>query len=89
MNYFERLNYNPATGVFTWNVSAPGIKAGKKAGCISVHGYEIVKVGRVAYRANRLAWFMANGHWPDGEVDLYFKAAQIAAAFSDLDRSGL
>lgn len=69
MNYFERLNYNPATGVFTWNVSAPGIKAGKKAGCISVHGYEIVKVGRVAYRANRLAWFIANGRWPDGEVD--------------------
>lgn len=69
MNYFERLNYDPATGVFTWNVSAPGIKAGKKAGCISVHGYKIVKVGRVAFRANRLAWFMANGHWPDGEVD--------------------
>jgi hypothetical protein len=69
MNYFDRISYNPASGLFMWVVSAPGIRAGKLAGSVSSHGYLIIKLGRKQYRANRLAWFLTHGEWPGGEVD--------------------
>lgn len=69
MNYFERINYCAETGVFTWAVSARGISRGSRAGCLSSHGYWVIKIGRKQYRACRVAWFKAHGEWPVGEVD--------------------
>ena len=69
MNYYDRIHYDPATGVFTWAVSAPGISLGKSAGSVSVHGYRVIRIGRKSVRACRLAWFMSHGEWPNGEID--------------------
>jgi len=69
MNYFDRISYEPETGVFRWAVSARGITAGKIAGSVTSYGYQQIKLGRRAYRAHRLAWFLTHGVWPDGEID--------------------
>lgn len=69
MNYYDRIHYNPATGVFSWAVSAPGITAGKIAGSVSVHGYRVIRLGKKSIRACRLAWFVSKGVWPNGEID--------------------
>lgn len=69
MNFYERINYNPATGQFTWAVSAPGIRAGKRAGAVSVYGYRVIKVGGRQVRACRLAWFLTHSEWPVAEID--------------------
>lgn len=69
MNYYERISYEPSTGIFRWNVSAPGITKGAIAGTMTSSGYRQIKLGHVPYRAHRLAWFLTHGQWPDGEVD--------------------
>jgi hypothetical protein len=40
-----------------WNVRF----AGKRAGTISVHGYHVIVIGQIQYRANRLAWLLVHG----------------------------
>ena len=69
MNYFDRLDYDRDTGLFRWNVSAPGIAKGRIAGYKSSWGYWTIKVGRKAYPAHRLAWFLAHARWPLGMLD--------------------
>lgn len=69
MSHYDRIHYDPATGIFTWAVSAPGITAGKLAGSVSVHGYRVIRIGRKSVRACRLAWFLSHGEWPVGEID--------------------
>jgi hypothetical protein len=63
------IKYSPETGIFTWARSRPGVSAGSQAGCLSKHGYLLVKVGRKQYRAHRLAWLITHGEWPDAEID--------------------
>lgn len=76
------LTYNPNTGIFTWNVrpeshfASKGQArrwnrkfAGKPAGCKCDTGYLKITIGRVGYRASRIAWFYMTGEWPEGEVD--------------------
>lgn len=69
MNYFDRIHYSPETGRFAWALSARGIAKGKPAGTVSREGYLVVKLGRVPYRAGRLAWFLVHSRWPDGYID--------------------
>lgn len=69
MNIFERLSYDAATGAFTWAAPGRGISAGKAAGCVSAHGYRLIRLGRKSFRACRLAWFLVHGQWPAGEID--------------------
>lgn len=72
---FERvaalLDYEPATGVFRWRVSSSRrhTLAGAIAGGLSVHGYRGIRIDGVRYRANRLAWLLMTGKWPDHIVD--------------------
>lgn len=66
---FDRINYNPETGVFRWAVSGRGISRGAIAGSKTQHGYWQIKLCFKAYRAHRLAWFLHYGVWPIGEID--------------------
>ena len=69
MNYFEHIRYVAETGLFFWSVSDRGITSGKPAGSATKYGYRAIKLGRISYRAHRLAWFLTHGSWPTGEVD--------------------
>lgn len=69
MNYFDRIHYDPGTGVFTWSVAGAGIAKGREAGTTTCHGYRVIRLGRYGYRAHRLAWFLSYGKWPVGEID--------------------
>ena len=61
------LNYDPATGVFTWIGSArnqrPDI-VGEQAGSGSGRGYIMIQVSGTRYLAHRLAWMYVYGVMP-------------------------
>lgn len=64
------LAYDPVTGVFRWRQDRGShIKAGDIAGSHNDQGYWRVKIAGKHYRANRLAWFIMTGEWPEHEVD--------------------
>jgi len=66
------LDYDPATGVFTWRETVRGRNtvAGAVAGCVSQKtGYRSVGIDGGKQRANRLAWFWMTGQWPERLVD--------------------
>lgn len=65
MNFLETISYDSDTGVFTWAVSRRGCAKGTIAGHINKEGYRIVKVGRKAYPAHRLAWFIVHNQLPE------------------------
>lgn len=65
----EALHYDKESGEFRWAISARGIAAGKVAGFVNAEGYRVIKIGRQAHMAHRLAWFLSNGVWPEAEID--------------------
>lgn len=65
----ELLDYDPATGIFTWRVTHWPAVAGSAAGYIDGAGYHRITVDRVNYYAHHLAWFYVTGEWPDDEID--------------------
>lgn len=65
----NKLNYNPASGQFTWATAGRGIRAGAIAGSMTAQGYWQIKLNKKIYSAHRLAWFVTHGVWPIGEVD--------------------
>lgn len=65
-----RLSYDPATGVFTrLKGGGRGAKAGDRAGSAMVTGYVSLSVCDRAFLAHRVAWFLATGAWPAGQID--------------------
>ncbi len=65
----EVLNYDSATGVFTWAVNIRrGVRAGQPAGT-NAHGYIKICIDRRRYYAHRLAWFYVHGEWPTKLID--------------------
>jgi hypothetical protein len=64
------LDYNPATGMWTW-VQSLGSRAQKgcQAGWVNDGGYRIIMVDRRKYRASRLAWLWMRGEWPANLID--------------------
>src|SRR5262245_21672838 len=63
----RQLDYNPATGVFTWR---QGPRAGRVAGCVDVvNGHVKIGLGGRRYYAHRLAWLWMVGRMPVGEID--------------------
>lgn len=69
------LDYDSSTGIFTWKYRegisnrTNGSKAGKKAGCISVQGYVVIRIDSKLYRANRLAWIYIYNEIPNKYID--------------------
>ena len=66
----ELLDYDPATGNFTWiKSSAKQIGVGEIAGTITCYGYIQIKICKKCYTAHRLAFLYMTGNWPNNQVD--------------------
>ncbi len=66
----EILRYDPETGDWIWLISINAkVSEGDAAGTITVHGYRIITLAGVKYRAARLAFLYMTGAWPEKEVD--------------------
>jgi hypothetical protein len=66
----ESLTYDPRTGVLRWRVDRTcTARAGTRAGCSHSRGYLTIRVDGHRYYAHRLAWLLALGEWPAGEID--------------------
>lgn len=66
------LIYEADTGRLVWKETARGgghVKAGEEAGCIRDNAYRVVRINGRLYRAHRIAWLMAYGDWPAGNID--------------------
>jgi hypothetical protein len=63
------LDYDPATGVFTWkargNPQWDARYAGKRAGSLHRQGYLQMRMNDRQYLAHRLAWLHVHGTLPD------------------------
>lgn len=63
----ELLNYDSATGGFTWKISpCRFIKAGNVAGHVSPEGYIVIGIDYKVLKAHRLAWLHFHGELPTG-----------------------
>lgn len=74
----NRLHLDSGTGVLTWKrtpLSCRDAKrwnarfAGKRAGCTSKHGYEVVTIDDRQYKSHQVVWALYTGQWPDFPVD--------------------
>lgn len=65
----ELLNYDPETGIFTWNVDRKRVRKGDISGCPDKAGYLQIGIDGKLYLAHRLAWFYIHGQWPSLEID--------------------
>ena len=63
------LDYNPATGIFTWLVSRGRAPAGTEAGFTDNKGYRVITVNWRHYFAHRLAWVFSTGENPTLQID--------------------
>ena len=66
----ERLNYDSLTGLFTWKslLRCSKAKIGGVAG-YKQHGYVIIKLNKISYKAHRLAWLYVHGYFPENQID--------------------
>lgn len=66
----QMLDYDPATGVFTWRVKpCRNVRAGDSAGAQRKDGYWRIGVAGEKHLAHRLAWLHVHGRWPDEDID--------------------
>ena len=68
--FLDALDYDPKTGIFRWNLqSGNRVKPGQEAGWENSHGYIVIMLNGVSFRAHRIAFLLMTGRWPDGELD--------------------
>ena len=65
----ELLDYLPDTGEFVWKISHPRAGKGRIAGAKDYHGYVVIRLDTVLYKAHRLAWLYVKGEWPEKGLD--------------------
>jgi HNH endonuclease len=65
----ELMNYDAATGVFTWRKGRGRAAAGAIAGSPDEDGYVAIGIDGKRYRAHRLAWLYVSGQWPASDLD--------------------
>lgn len=64
------LQYDPATGDFTWRQAIGSQPAGARAGSkVNRWGHITIRIDGVEYMAHRLAWLLMTGTWPPETVD--------------------
>ena len=59
------LEYDPATGFFTWLVSRGSAKKGSIAGTVYAGGYSGIGINGKIYYSHRLAWLYLQGSFPE------------------------
>lgn len=65
----EILDYDAATGHFTWRKKTSiKVVVGKRAGAVNKAGYIVIGIHGTLYYAHRLAWLYVTGEWP-AQVD--------------------
>lgn len=64
----ELMDYDPETGVFTWARQSGRAKKGDVAGCTIRHGFVQINIKGNIIKANRLAWALTHGEWPDNKL---------------------
>lgn len=59
------VNYNPVTGIFTWNNPGnPRMKSGDVVGHLNEsNGYYCLTLDGIRYQAHQVAWFYMYGEW--------------------------
>lgn len=66
----ELLDYDEATGVFTWRVRRNAQRpAGSVAGTVCKRGYRRINIEKNMVLAHRLAVFYVTGFWPQSHID--------------------
>jgi hypothetical protein len=65
------LDYDPATGVFSWRKKRRGnqVPDSGRAGSKDCRGYWRVKIKGANYRGHQLAWLLTHGEWPTSQID--------------------
>lgn len=67
----EALAYCPKTGRLTWrNTMSARRKAGALAGNVNPRGYRRILLDRIQLSANRVAWALFYGEWPDPAMEI-------------------
>src|SRR5436305_13875987 len=66
----QLLDYDPATGFFTWKVARSNrVKPTSRAGVLHhPSGGRYISIGSEKFMAHRLAWFYQHGRWPETDV---------------------
>ncbi|WP_425517822.1 HNH endonuclease [Stenotrophomonas geniculata] len=65
----EYLDYSSETGVFVWRKNRRKVAAGSVAGSVGTHGYLLIRLKGIKYRAHRLAWKYVHGTEPELFID--------------------
>jgi hypothetical protein len=60
----EWLNYDPVSGIFTWQKNCGNKRAGSEAGGVDAFGYRRIRINTRKYQAQRIAWIMVTGEDP-------------------------
>jgi citrate synthase len=75
---FERLSYDPGTGIFIWKERVIRSRldktwnkkfAGKETGYLRHNGYKVINMNKKEYSCSRLAWLLTYKVWPTKEID--------------------
>lgn len=68
------MEYDPASGIFTYRAGYNPRFTGKRAGAVVLVGkqkipYRVVCIDGFATRASRVAWLYMTGEWPENDID--------------------
>lgn len=65
----QLLSYDRDTGLLVWLISRGKAKLGSVAGAHDAHGYVVIRLYGVLYKAHRLIWLYETGSFPVEDID--------------------